>query len=169
MRLIPQASSLMSTQSKLKAESFRLKQQQFATYMKAMRTWEVQGLDIYPGSNYPTLREILNTLESNKEPGVQIFHSVDDSFQPGAVVFTFHPSREDEARTMVSSLVPFLKWATLIGKEELSIMEQEQIRSRRIYKNFTSEAMERAEGAVWNDELNTVHTPQDSEFWRWKN
>ena len=111
-----------------------------------------------------SLRELLNTIESNKESGIQIFHSVDESYQPGACVFSFHPDREEEARAMISSLVPFLKWATLIGKENLSNHEKQAILSRRVYKHFTEEALERAEGAVWNSTTNTVDSPQDKEI-----
>jgi hypothetical protein len=129
-----------------------------------MRSWEISGLDINPGSNHPTLRQTLNVLESNIEPSAQIFHSVDDSFQQGAVVFTFHPAREEEARAMVSTLIPFLKWAVLINKESFPNSEKNAILARRVYKHFTQEAMERAEGAVWIDALNTVETPQDKEI-----
>jgi hypothetical protein len=164
MRLIGQVSSIMGLPAKLKAQSFRLKQQQFYKHMKAMRSWEITGLDINPGQRHVTLRELLNTIESNREEGTQIFHSVDNSYQAGAVVFTFHPDREEEARTMVSSLVPFLKWAVLLGCEKKTNKEKQALLSRRVYKHFTDEALERSEGAVWNDATNSVDSPQDKEI-----
>ena len=164
MRLIQMASALMGVPARKKIDSFRLKQKQFVAHMKAMRSWEIMGLDIDPGSNQPSLRELLNQLESNIEPGTQIFHSVDDSFQPGAVVFSFHPAREEEARMMVASLIPFLKWAVLLDNQYLSTNAQQAILSRRVYKHFTVEAIDRASEAIWNDVTNSVETPDDQDI-----
>jgi hypothetical protein len=164
LRLVGQVNNLMNTAARLKGESFRLKQQQFYKNMKAMRSWEITGLDINPGGKNMTLRELLNTIESIKETDTQIFHSVDHSFQAGACIFTFHPDREEEARAMVSSLVPFLVWAVMLGNETLPKHEKQAILSRRVYKHFTDEALERSEGAVWNDTTNTVDSPLDKEI-----
>ena len=129
-----------------------------------MRSWEITGLDVNPGNHRPTLRELLNTINSNKEPGTQIFHSVDNSYQPGAVVFSFHPDREEEARTMVSSLIPYLKHEVLLGKVDETARDQQAILSRRIFRHFTSEAIERSEGAVWNATTCSVDSPADNEI-----
>jgi len=164
MRLVGQVNNLMNTAARLKGESFRLKQQQFSKHMKAMISWELTGHDINPGGHNTNMRELLNTIESNKEPDTQIFHSVDQSFQPGACIFTFHPDREEEARAMVSSLIPFLIWAVMLSNEHLTHREKQALLAKRVYKHFSEEAIERSEGAVWNDVTNTVDSPQDKEI-----
>ena len=65
---------------------------------------------------------------------------------------------------MVASLIPFLKWAVLLDNQYLSTNAQQAILSRRVYKHFTAEAIDRASKAIWNDVTNSVETLDDQDI-----
>jgi len=153
----------MNLKTREKAESFRLRQLQFCTHMVAMRSWEILSLDTPDSSGLPTIRERINSLPSFSMEGVDLFHSIDTSFQQGAVVFTFHPDREEEARAMVIGLIPYLKWQATTGLGTLTRKETDTLHSKYVYRYFSQEAIDRSFGAVWNTETNCVDSPNDRE------
>ena len=136
LRLIPINSSIMNLKAREKAESLRLRQLQFSKHMLAMRTWEITGLDVSDSSGLPTLRERINCLESKTMQGVDIFHSVDKSFQEGAVVFSFHPDREEEARAMAIGLIPYLRWQVVDGLGTLTKSQKEKLYAKCVHRFF---------------------------------
>ena len=163
LRFVPVSSSIMNLKTREKAESFRLRQLQFCTHMVAMRSWEILSLDTPDSSGLPTIRERINTLPSFTMEDVDLFHSIDNSFQQGAVVFTFHPDREEEARAMVIGLIPYLKWQVTTGLGTLTRTQTDTLHSKYVYRYFSQEAIDRSYGAVWNTETNCVDSPHDRE------
>ena len=163
LRFVPVSSATMNLKTREKAESFRLRQLQFCTHMVAMRSWEILSLDTLDSSGLPTIRERINTLPSTTMPGIDLFHTIDRSFQEGAVVFTFHPDREEEARAMVIGLIPYLKWQATTGLGHLSRAETDSLHSKYVYRYFSQEAIDRSHGAVWNTDTNCVESPNNRE------
>jgi hypothetical protein len=86
LRFVPVSSSIMNLKTREKAESFRLRQLQFCKHMLGMRSWEILSLDITDSSGLPTIRERINSISSLAMKEISLFHSVDNSFQEGAVV-----------------------------------------------------------------------------------
>ena len=165
MHIIPPIHTLMNLEARQKAESLRLRQKQFCLHMKSVRMWEIDGLDVVDPTSLLTMRERLNSIPSSTSEDIQLFHSVDNSFQEGAVVLSFHPDREDEARAMVTGFIPYLKYkARANAPLVMTPSEELELYSRRVYKFFTQEAIDRADGATWDPIENTVISPQDEEI-----
>ena len=130
-----------------------------------MRLWEIDGLDVFDSGTRTSLRQTINGLISTtSSPPCRLIHSIDKSYQEGAVVVTFHPDREEETRARMMGLIPYLKYVIKQEHPGKSPSEMEKIFSHSIYRYFTQEALHRAEGAYWDPDTNSVKSPQDDEI-----
>ena len=160
LRLVWPLHDLMNINTRNKVAALRLRQLQFCQSMVSMRTWELHDLDLVDDSSGLSLRDRLMEIKSHA--GHRLFHSVDPSHVEGAVQFCFHPDREDEARTMILALVPYLRWKVATAEQDLNNRDREILLSRVVYRHFSPDALERAVGATWNPATMTVDLPADS-------
>ena len=160
MRLVWRLHDLMNVHTRAKVAALRLRQLQFCQAMVSMRTWEIHDIDLVDDDSGLSLRNRLMELKS--QSGHRLFHTVDPSHIEGAVQFCFHPDREDEARTMILALVPYLRWKVSQVDPPLPDREREILLSRTVYRHFSQDALERAIGATWNPVTMTVDSPADS-------
>ena len=161
LRLVWPLSDLMNFRTRTKVAALRLRQLQFCTHMTGMRTWELQAIDIPDERTGCTLRKRLMAIRSQQD-GCQLFHSVDPSHIGDAVQFTFHPSREEEARSMVIALPPYLRWKMESENPSFTPEERERYYSKVLYCHFNRDALDRAVDAVWNPTTMTVESPADA-------
>ena len=161
MRLVWPLSDVMNLRTREKVAALRLRQLQFCTHMRGMRTWELHSIDQPDQETQFTLRSRLMAIRSSAD-GHQLFHTVDPSHVgEGAMQFAFHPAREDEARAMIIALIPYLRWKMAQEVPDLSDVERERFFARSLYCHFSKDALDRAVGAVWNPTTMTVDSPAD--------
>jgi hypothetical protein len=109
------------------------------------RTWEIVSLDTNIAEQ-PTLRTLLMKLKT-KDGQFNLFLSVDTAYKKSdLVIFTFLPRHEDEARTFITTLVPYM-----INKFKNFFMTE----------YFTQEACERANESEWDPIQEQVITKDD--------
>ena len=160
LRLVWPLSDLMNFRIRKKVSALRLRQLQFCNHMAGMRTWELHSIDQPDDRTGLTLRKRLTAIRSQRD-GCQLFHSVDPSHIGDAVQFTFHPSREEEARSMVIALLPYLRWKMEEENPSFTDVERERFYSKALYCHFNQDALDRAVDAVWNPTTMTVDSPAD--------
>ena len=161
MRLVWPLSDVMNLRTREKVAALRLRQLQFCTHMRGMRTWELHSIDQPDSETNLTLRARLMEIRSTVD-GHQLFHSVDPShIGEGAMQFAFHPAREQEARAMIIALIPYLRWKMAEEVPNLSDVARERFFAKTLYCHFSKDALDRAVGAVWNPTTMTVDSPAD--------
>ena len=161
MRLVWPLSDVMNLRTRAKVAALRLRQLQFCTHMRGMRSWELHSIDQPEESSQRTLRSRLMAIKSTTD-GHQLFHSVDPSYVgEGAMQFAFHPSREEEARAMIIALIPYLRWSMAQECLDFTDVERERHFARTLYCHFSKDALDRAVGAVWNPATMSVDSPDD--------
>ena len=127
--------------AKTKLERLRARQQLWSkTYEKGF-SWEITQLDYPVGKKLPTLRQTLLSIMSKTKPAFPLFHSIDRSnYKESGVCFQFLPELADEARMMISNLVPMMKHSY----------------GDQILKLFSISAIERMEGCQWDPDNEVV-------------
>jgi hypothetical protein len=113
MRLIPPYNSLITFGQKSKYSSLVAWQAALNTRISTGSTWELSAnlilnnLDLVQGF---MLRQILLSIPSQVFPGKPLFHSVDRLWRSQTgITFTFLPENEEDARSYIAGLVPYLK------------------------------------------------------------
>jgi hypothetical protein len=104
-------------------------------------TWEIATgiLDYYDAKLGKSLRDMLMDISSKEFGDMTLFHSVDGHSSGDGTTITFLPKVEDEARAMITGLIPYLTFHAE-GEEH----------SERIRKLFSPAACERAESCTWD-------------------
>ena len=135
--------------AKTKLERLRARQQVWTkTYDKGF-SWEITQLDHPVGNQLPTLRQSLLSIMSKTNPAFPLFHSIDRSnYRESGVCFQFLPEMANEARMMISNLVPMMQHA--YGEEVLQL--------------FSTSAIERMDGCQWDPEKEMVIGMFDEEI-----
>ena len=135
--------------AKTKLERLRARQQVWSkTYEKGF-SWEITQLDHPVGKNLPTLRQTLLSIISKTNPAFPLFHSIDRSnYRESGVCFQFLPEIANEARMTISNLVPMMKHAY----------------GENVLKLFSTSAIERMEGCIWDSEREMVIGLYDEEI-----
>ena len=135
--------------AKSKLERLRARQQVWSkTYDKGF-SWEITQLDHPVGKRKPTLRQYLLSIMSKTNPALPLFHSIDRSnYRESGVCFQFLPELANEARMMISNLVPMMK----------------HIHGENILKLFSTSAIERMEGCKWDPDKEIVIGLYDEEI-----
>jgi hypothetical protein len=162
LRFCPLYTSLMSMEVCAKVDRLRYRQRAFTKHMIRTPTNTVRNLywKIRPGG--PTLRTILMEIMCRDEPDMTLWHSVDNGRMAGTVLFTYHPSREAEAKAMIAGLLPYLKWR-LGDSARKTPRELEEWFESRIYPYFSDEARELAADSTWDPLSNRVTGAVDGE------
>jgi hypothetical protein len=91
------------------------------------------------------LAHMITQIPSTQMPHLKIFHAVTPGFKMGTTTFAFIPQLEQEARTMVAALLPYLR-----AKH-----------GDNVFKFFTPAAVDRAQSCKWDPETNQVLSPHD--------
>jgi hypothetical protein len=146
MRFVPNSTRIgLERIEKLK----KLRRRQ-SVFLKAIessnaRSWEISLLDTKL-DDIPPLRSLLMDVKTN-EGTSRLFLSVDNLYKRNdIVVFSYLPRHEEEARSFISTLVPYM-----INKYS----------NTRISEFFTVEACERAQECEWDDKANQVISKDD--------
>ena len=109
------------------------------------RNWEIDQLDLQNDTS--NLRTILMNTKSTRVDNEFLFISVDVSFfRKQEVLFSFLPRHEQEARTFVTNLVPFIKY---------------KHPTVPIQKIFLQEAIDRNHSSVWNCDTHEILSAAD--------
>jgi hypothetical protein len=113
--------------------------------VSSARTWEISSLDTNI-TEQPTLRNLLMGIKT-KDKQFNMFLSVDTAYKKSdLVIFPFLPRHKDEARTIITTLVPYM-----INK----------FRNRFMKEYFTQEACDRANESEWDPTQEQVITKDD--------
>jgi hypothetical protein len=132
--------------------TLRRRQAAFLQTVIHVPSWEIVSLDKKP-TDYvgPTLRELIMGLTSRKDkPGVNLFISIDNAFNNSGVhVFGFLPQVEQEARTTLTTLLPFLKHCHPTHTAALDSF-------------FTIDAINRTKEWKWDPKLQEITSADDA-------
>ena len=110
------------------------------------RTWEIHDLDSQK-DNQPSLRQLLMEVKSNDNEAEYLFLGVDISFfRKKEVLFTFLPRHENEARSFVTNIIPYIrhKYPTF-----------------DINTKFLQEAIDRNKDSIWNADTQEIVSQAD--------
>ena len=110
MRFVPDINQLMNFATRTKSVHLATRQMAFEDKTCYANSWEVS--DLYSEisiSGNKCLAELITTIPSTTYPHLKIFHSVTPGYQIGTTTFAFIPQLEQEARTMVAALLPYLR------------------------------------------------------------
>ena len=146
MRFVPDLNLLMNFQTRAKSTQLSNRQMAFEAKLGYATSWEIS--DLYspiPTLGNQCLAEFITSIPSKSAPHLMTFHSVSKGYQAGTTTFAFIPQLEEEARTMVAALLPYLR--AQHGDE--------------MFKYFTSVAGDRALSCTWDPETNQVISPGD--------
>jgi hypothetical protein len=114
---------------------------------RKINTWEIKELDFSSADLGKTLRDLIMDIPRMDDPSRKLFHSVDHlRSNRSTVVFTCIPALEPEARSMVASLLTYLKH--LHGDVMLEF--------------FTKDAQLRAVDAYWDAAERCVRNSDDT-------
>jgi hypothetical protein len=113
MRLIPLFQSMIILGKKAKFASLVTRQSALTARICTGSTWELAAnpvLDrLEPGTGR-TLRHILLEIPSTAFPNKPLFHTVDRLWRSQTgISFTFFPENEEEARSFIAGMIPFVK------------------------------------------------------------
>ena len=127
------------------------KHDRFQNGICSQRTKDILELDFVNSKVKKSLREILMKIKSTKRPSSSLFHSVDPLWNNRDIhIFTFLPDFMDQAQSIINQMVPYLMH-----------LEGDHVRSY-----FTSEALARSDGCVWNEERGCAISDVDRELSR---
>ena len=141
MRCFPDINQLMNYGTRSKSVLLATRQLAFEEKMGYVNSWEIA--DLYPqdkSNNDICLARMITNIRSVEKPHLNIFHSITPGFKAGSTTFIFIPQLEQEARTMVAAMLPYLSHQYGIS----------------VYKFFTSEAADRAQECSGDPDTNQV-------------
>lgn len=145
MRFVPDVNQLMNYNTRGKAAQLATRQLAFEEKMAYANSWEIMDLYSVEKNSGQCLADMITGIPSAKIPHLKVFHSVTPGFRKGTTTFAFIPQLEQEARTMVAALLPYLR--AQYGDS--------------VFKFFTSAAADRAQSCEWDPVTNQVISPQD--------
>jgi len=153
MHLVRDARLLTNLTVKVKALSLRALQQRFTSQTESCMTWEIATLDLPEKHLQANLWQLVLAIPDPDKPQQQLFHSVSKTFMEDGHIFSFHPSKSQHARGVVTGLLVFLKG-----------MWEEHMDTKKFHKFFTDGAIDRAADSWWDPETKTVLTRANAEM-----
>lgn len=145
MRLVPEFDTVMNERAREKVRYLAARQLAWINGLDSMKTWEIATMELTTRENGKSIREMIMEIEHPRIPGKQLFHSIDMTYNQKGIVCSFLPQYAAEARTMVSGLLPYLKYR----------------HGEWVSKYFTPNAASRSETALWDDKLKMVISKED--------
>ena len=140
---------LCGSMAVVKSKHLLGRHERFQNGIGSMRTNDIASLDMKDGTSGKSLRMILMSIHSNKIPSVGLFHSIDPIYnQPENHLVTFLPEFKSQVETVITQMIPFLKF------KEGSYVE----------KWFTTEAILRSEGCIWDKDMGCAISALDDEL-----
>ena len=124
----------------------RIRQDNFQKQIEQCVTWDLEALDFFDLRLGRSLQDLIMKIKSRTVVGQPLFHSVDQTWNKNGYQFGFFPNVDSEARSMIMSLIPFLRHHY---KES-------------IVKCFSATAQRRALGAEWDPDKGCVKPFDDS-------
>ena len=151
MRFIPHISKV-SVKKENTLSKLRTKQRLFTESIQdpsrpmMTRTWEIQSLDAEL-QDHTSLKKTLMEVKSIENDKEYLFLSIDISFfRKQETIFTFLPIHENEARSFVTNIIPFIR---------------HKFPSANIEKVFLQEAIERNKDSIWNADTQEIVSQAD--------
>jgi hypothetical protein len=151
MRFIPHISKV-SVKKEATLSKLRTKQRLFTESIQdpsrpmMTRTWEIQNLDAVL-QDITSLKKILMDVKSIDNDNEYLFLSIDISFfRKQETIFTFLPTHENEARSFVTNIIPFIR---------------HKYPSANIEKVFLQEAIDRNKDSIWNADTQEIVSQAD--------
>jgi hypothetical protein len=130
MHLIPPFQTLITFGQKAKYASLGARQAAINSRLCTGSTWELSVnlvLDKPEPENGFSLRQLILNIPSRAFPNKPLFHTVDRHWRSQTgITFTFLPENEEDARSYIARLIPFLKetasaWFMRLFPEEAKI------------------------------------------------
>ena len=87
----------------------RIRQDNFQKQIEQCVTWDLEALDFVDLQLGRSLRDLIMKIESRTVVGQPLFHSVDQTWDKNGHQFGFFPNVDSKARSMIMSLIPFLR------------------------------------------------------------
>lgn len=163
MLLVPEASRLLSSIRKVKAQSCRSSQKGWANDVVSILNRDILHLHRpVNGWDYHTLHDAIMNIHPKDEPNQQLFTSVHLHYSGNGFMFECASQRKDKAEQRINSLLPYLLhgWRS---RTRLSIwkMFDPQYRARMSGTTWDSnlgEAISKTD--TWMDEVESAHQTQ---------
>ena len=146
LRLVPEINSMISPETRQNVSRLRVRQDNFQKQIERCVSWDIDALDFVDPTLGRSLRDLIMKIESRTVVGQPLFHTVDQTWDQNGYQFGFFPNVDTEARSMIMSLIPFLRHHY----------------QESIVKWFSATAQRRALGADWDPEKGCVKTEDDS-------
>jgi hypothetical protein len=145
LRLVPEINSMIAPDTRQSVSRLRARQDNFQKKVATCISWDIDALDFVDHRLGRSLRDLIMKIESRTVIGQPLFHVVDQTWNKNGFVFVFFPNVDAEARTMMMSLIPFLRHHY----------------QESITKWFSSTSQLRAQGAEWDPDKGCVKTFED--------
>lgn len=150
MRAVPLLRDVMNNQVKRDIHRLIGRQASFNDEdlgKRKINTWEIKELDFSSAALGKTLRDLIMDIPRMDDPSRKLFHSADHlRSNRSTVVLTCIPALEPEARSMVASLLTYLK----------------HLHGDAVLEFFTKDAQLRAVDAYWDAAERCVRNNDDS-------
>jgi hypothetical protein len=146
MRLVPEMNAMIWPETRQNVTRLRARQDNFQRQIITAISWDISTLDFVDKKIGRSLRDLIMKIESRQQPGQQLFHSVDETWNHNGYNFAFFPNLEAEARSMMMALIPFL------------VHHYDESAT----KWFSAAAQTRSHGAEWNPEKGCIKTFDDT-------
>lgn len=107
-RFVQSIRECVNKRESAKVERLRMKQQKFLGIVCSETTYDISQLD-YAKDEEHTLRQMIMSINS-ATTGKPLFFNVDLDWQAQGHIFQFAPNVKDEAKCIINTLVPFLRY-----------------------------------------------------------
>jgi hypothetical protein len=167
MRLVPPYQSITFGQ-KTKFASLVARQAALSARICTGSTWELTAnlvLDRPEPQQGVTLRQILLNIPSKIFHKKPLFHTVDRSWRSQTgITFTFLPENEEDARSFIAGLIPFLKatespWFMKLFSEEAKLQHLHSRWDSTTRQVFLAKEAELEDLVAYDDEMNKSDEP----------
>ena len=164
LRFVTPRAEAASTHAKSKLDRLRQRQKGFLSSIRSLSTWDIMHLDWNITPEKPTLRQLIMNIKPQTCDTKLIF-SVDLDWRGDGHIFQFLPELQDEAESMIHTLLPYLKWSETkraghTDFNEDSDSEEEDIEHTNSMEElemfFSAESIERTEDMKYNEEKGIV-------------
>jgi hypothetical protein len=163
MRLVPPYQSMIAFGQKTKFASLVARQAALSARICTGSTWELTAnlvLDYPEPQQGVTLCQILLNIPSNIFHNKPLFHTVDRSWRSQTgITFNFLPENEEDARSFIAGLIPFLKatespWFMKLFSEEAKLRHLHSRWDSTTKQVFSAEEAELEDLLAEDDEMN---------------
>ena len=108
---IPDKMHISNKHSKSGAQIVAKRQGSLINKIELRTSWSIYGIDMVNKKHKISLRTMISKImwEDDDKKNRQLFHSVDSTWNDEGTIFGWHPQFDDQAQTVMTGLLPYLK------------------------------------------------------------